>query len=344
MLRRNLLISVSIIAVLTSIIGCAPRNGVFIIDAGKLIKEEEAADTGLYGTPPEGLTDEQREALNAVNYYRAAAGVPAAIMAQELNEAAQSHAEYVASYGITGMDAHLEEEDREGFTGERVWERTEHFGFTTGRIAEDISFRKTAEDAVANLMATVYHRFALLWPGAMAIGYGHSINDDMVMEYFVETYYGDYEAIEGIAAEVREGHVHVLDFAQYDVIDISDGRENSSAIVFPRPGSANVPRQMRGEVPDPAPKEPTPYGYPVTLQFYSLHKDVVFLDGKLFDYDGNEMDCWVLTPESDPHGYLEKEMCILPKEPLPAKSYFRAEFYVEIDGAGKIIETFFATK
>jgi hypothetical protein len=327
-----------------SLVGCAPRDGVYILNEGEILKEEEAVDAGLFGTPLEEMTDAQREALDAINYYRAAAGVPAAVMAQELNEAAQSHAEYVARYGITGLDAHIEEDDREGFTGEKAWDRAEYFGFTTGRITEDISFRETPEDAVASLMATVYHRVVLLWPGVTAVGYGHSVNDDMVMEYFVETYYGDYESVEGLAAEVRQGNVHVFDFAQYDLTDLRDGKENSAAVLFPRPGMANVPRQMRGEVPDPAPKEPTPYGYPVTLQFYSLHKDVAFLDGKLFDYDGNEVKCWVLTPESDPHDFLEDEMCILPKEPLPAKSYFRAEFRVEIDGVERIIETFFATE
>ncbi len=342
--NRGCIAAALLLCIIFLTFGCTPRDGVFIIDDGKLVKEEKATDTGLYGTSPEDLTEAQREALNAVNYYRTAAGVPAAVMARELNETAQSHAEYVARYGITGMDAHIEEDDREGYTGDHAWERAEHFGFTKGRIAEDISFRETPEEAVANLMATVYHRFALLWPGAMAFGYGHAVNDDLVMEYFVETYYGDYEAVEDITAEVREGHVHVLDFAQYDIIDISDGIENSVPVVFPRPGSANVPRQMRGEVPDPAPKAATPYGYPVTLQFYSLHKDVICLDGKLYDYDGNEVDCWVLTPESDPHDYLENEMCILPKEPLPAKSYFRAEFFIDIDGAKKTIKTYFATE
>ncbi|MFQ6115395.1 MAG: CAP domain-containing protein, partial [bacterium] len=228
----------------------------------------------------------QRAALNKVNYFRRMVGLPEVEMNEALNIAAQAHAEYLFLNNVTGMyGGHSEQDTANGFTGEKPWDRARHFGYKSLRVAECISYVGDPNKAVVGWVNSVYHRFPIIDPDLIEVGYGM----------------------------VHEGE------AKFDVMDFGFAMPHSSGepilIKYPFSNQKEVPVGFGGEIPNPVPTKAESVGYPITMQFKNLDTPEV-LRYSLTNSDGEQIDCWLLTPESDPNSYLRSEIAIIPKSVL----------------------------
>ena len=229
---------------------------------------EEATSPGLLQLledPPAADDDPVTAALLAeLNGIRRAAlagqwpEFEAVALDAELSAGALSHARYLdlnEEQKQAWPDAHEEYADREGFTPE---------GSRAG-LGGVIAFTDDPVDALAQWMATFYHRLPLLNPGMFGVGYGQA---------------------NGVA---------VLDTSS---LVLQPWRDHW--VMWPPEGMKDVPRAWQPELPNPVPGEDQDgWGYPVTLQLFFVEQDLV-LDVALRLHeggpDGPEVDCWFLSP------------------------------------------------
>lgn len=251
-------------------------------------------------------------ALRAVNEYRLAAGLDPLAADPALARAARSHAVFYATnadrYGGISLSVHEESASWPGFTGVDPWDRTAYWGYA-GNPAENMAFARGTVEAVDVWVDSVYHRFPVLDPGALAAGFyltGDPGVDDTLPVTVME--FGDW----------RDGGKEV---------------PSSATVVYPAPNQSGVPLSfLAGEVPDPLsafPGASYPAGYPVTLQFPSPHTVALQVTtATLATLDGKAVPAWVLAPglrSVDPAlAHLGQAVAILPKAPLKPLTSYRA--------------------
>src|SRR5579862_9093000 len=85
------------------------------------------------------ITLEQREAIRAINYYRAMAGLQKAELNADLCAAAQNHADYRLTNSNVRESAHSESPGLYGFTGKSPYDRMTAAGYRGNSFAECIS-------------------------------------------------------------------------------------------------------------------------------------------------------------------------------------------------------------
>ncbi|MDQ6882687.1 MAG: CAP domain-containing protein [Candidatus Dormibacteraeota bacterium] len=178
-------------------------------------------------------------ALATANRYRKLAGLPPVNSSSVIHQSALAHAYYTffnaASASIRDLGIHKEQSDGQGYVGDNVLTRAQHFGYPTRSMAEVITHRNDPAGAVSDWIDSVYHRFPILRADLLELGYG-------------DAYLGPLTA---------------------QVMDMSY-RETSTGqvILYPAPNQTNVPVAFNGnEIPDPAPNASYPIGYPVTATF-----------------------------------------------------------------------------
>ena len=119
------------------------------------------------------------DALQTVNAVRQAAGLSALKPSEELQQAAQAHADYLAQYlsqgGITTVSAHEQSNSVPGFTGELAPDRAAYYNYPHSLVTENISVgNKTLDESISALMSAIYHRFAFLDPQIDQLGYAET--------------------------------------------------------------------------------------------------------------------------------------------------------------------------
>jgi uncharacterized protein YkwD/Tfp pilus assembly protein PilF len=183
--------------------------------------------------------DRQSLALDTVNRYRQLAGLAPVTSSAVIHKAALAHAFYTFFNGnlasIRDLGIHKEESSGQGYTGDNVLTRAQHFGYPQRSMAEVITHRTEPAGAVADWIDSVYHRIPLLRVDLVELGYG-------------DAYLGPLT-------------VQVMDMSY---------RETASGriILYPAPNQTSVPTAFNGnEIPDPAPNASYPIGYPVTATF-----------------------------------------------------------------------------
>ncbi|OTA42206.1 MAG: hypothetical protein A6D92_00825 [Symbiobacterium thermophilum] len=233
---------------------------------------------------------EEQAAREAVNRYRAAAGVvPPVALDSRLIAAAALQAEYlVRNPAQADADAHRQLPDSPGFVAETPGGRARYFAYDGG-VAEVINFTRRAEDAVAGWMDTLYHRIPLLHPGMTQMGY----------------------AVAGGGA--LSANVALL--GPYTAAD--------RVVRWPAPGATDVPPLWEGlETPDPLALYPGvrgPVGYPITLTFGRRPAALRLLDARLTGPEGT-VRVLLYDPERDPE--LEDTVAVIPVRPLrPGAQY-----------------------
>ena len=222
----------------------AKPGQVVVANAGEL-----AVEAGLF--PADALTPEAPAGgaaptgdpvIDRINYWRSLAGLPAIAKSDELMRAAQSHADYyvrnAADPSTPTPSAHTETPGLPGFTGESIYDRAKAAGYPGNWIDENVSFSADAVENVDLFAATVFHRYPLLHPSTVAIGYG----------------VGD-----------SGGHEITVINAGLDP-DFTPPVELPS--VYPGPGQTDVPSLWYAyESPDPVPGLERPVGSPITISF-----------------------------------------------------------------------------
>ncbi len=300
---RHRLISISLGFLIAA---CAPYGEAAIAHSdGDAFKRPQPVRSPLdpqepmqLGHAPENATTAQNNALWWVNTYRIRAGLGPLHMIGQLNDASGAHANYVLLhpdlYEDEGLSVHEEAPDRDGFFGERFWERMKVAGYNGLPFREVIAYQATPAAAVAHWMETVYHRLPLLHPAAQHVGYAER--------------------------HLGKARINVLDVGAGDGVEpIIPG-----GVVWPPDGATNVALAWDGlESPQPP---PPPSGYPsgpvVTLTF-ALNTEFEVLQHFIKDTDTDAMlPHTLLTPKNDTNLQGESSVALYTDEPLlPGRTY-----------------------
>jgi uncharacterized protein YkwD len=256
--------------------------------------------------PPGGERGAQA-AVDRVNHYRALMGLPPLRLDEALTRAASAHAAYYRQNGgngaMAGMGLHRQTPGRPGFTGEEWGARARAAGWRGGSVDENVGLVGDGARAVDAFMATVNHRWNLLHPSAVALGYG-----------------SDAE---------RPIDVFNIGFATDASLD--------RPAVYPGPDQRGVPTSSGlWETPDPAPGVARPVGYPLTATF-PLRAQVAWEQPTLVDAAGQPVDVAVSTKS-----WLRGQ-AIIPKAPLRAGTTYRATVRGKVGGRAFEYSWSFAT-
>lgn len=254
-------------------------------------------------------------AQRTVNQIRREAGLDPLELDASLLYAARSHALYFADnvnrYGNLNLSVHNETPGWPGFTGVQPWDRAHYFGYP-GNVAEDMAFAMSPFEAADTWLASVYHRLPLLDPGLVAMGLewagqGASLLPVTVLEL------GDVLLSKGslVARDVQ----------------------SAVRIRYPQDQQTGVPlRFVAGEIPDPLspfPGASYPAGYPITLQFPSLHVRQLQVERASLKAGNQEVPFYLLAPDpqkTDPvYTLLGNAVALIPKAPLKPDTRYQVE-------------------
>ena len=233
--------------------------------------------------------DREALALATVNRYRRLAGLSPVTGSSVIHQSAVAHAFYTFFNGalasIRDLGIHKEESAAQGYIGDNVLTRAQHFGYPQRSMAEVITHRADPAAAVQDWIDSVYHRIPLLRTDLLELGYGDAYLGPMT--------------------------VQVMDMAYRE-------QTTGRVILYPAPDQVNVPIAFNGnEIPDPAPNASYPIGYPVTATFDRNAK--VTITGFHFrDPSGKDLPGISLQPGTE----TENSFAFLANSPLqPATTY-----------------------
>lgn len=243
--------------------------------------------------------DRQTAALAAVNRYRRIAGLSLVSASSLIHQSALAHAFYTFFNGnsssIRDLGIHKEVKDGQGYTGDNVLTRAEHFGYPVMSMAEVITHRNDPAGAISDWVDSVYHRIPLLRADLQELGYG-------------DAYLGPLT-------------VQVMDLSYKE-------RTTGRVIVYPAADQTNVPVAFNGnEIPDPAPNAAYPIGYPVTATF-DRNSSVKVSSFHFRDPSGNDVAGISLMPGPE----TENSFAFLANTPLQPSAVYSMELGGTING------------
>ena len=240
------------------------------------------------------------QALAVVNTTRAQAGLPAVQLEPHLTDSATSHALYWlfnnATASVAGLGIHQETPGLPGFSGTGPGQRAVAWGYSTERTAEDITHRGMPTAGVNDWVNSVFHRFPILRPDLVAIGYGQ--------------------------AEVGSINIQDMEFGY-----AAPG--SATPVPYPAAGQTKVPDVfVDNELPDPVPSgHARTTGYPVTVTF-AAGDSVALSSFTLSGPDGAALDGYLLAPSSS----TENSASLLPAAPLHPGTTYTAHIVATVDG------------
>jgi hypothetical protein len=230
------------------------------------------------------------EVILALNFVRLKAGLGLVRPVPGLSRGCDLHALYLTKNDARGLSAHEEDPKAIGYTEE---------GARSGKRSVISPFppQQSPVEAVDSLMATLYHRVAILNPAVSEVGVGWAYR--------------------------RDG----LGFLVVDVGG-SDGRPESKLfpIVYPVNGQEDVPLDFglgARENPNPIPDDGTVGGYPVTVQIPERRGRGADAELRLFTGE-TEVAGWLSTPDAPARKDWPQPgvLCLIPRERLrPGTSY-----------------------
>jgi tetratricopeptide (TPR) repeat protein len=243
--------------------------------------------------------DRQSQALASVNQYRKLAGLAAVTSSNVIHQSALAHAFYTffngASPSIRDLGIHKEESGGQGYIGDNVLARAQHYGYPQRSMAEVITHRADAASSVTDWIDSVYHRIPILRADLMELGFGDAYLGPMT--------------------------VQVMDMSYREV---STGR----VILYPAANQVNVPLAFNGnEIPDPAPNAAYPIGYPVTATF-DRNAKVTIGAFHLRDPSGADLPGISLPPS----GETENSFAFLANTPLQPGATYSADLTYTLNG------------
>ena len=253
--------------------------------------------------------DREAIALDTVNRYRRLAGLTPVTSSGVIHQAALAHAFYTLFNGalpsIRDLGIHKEEASGQGYTGDNVLSRAQHFGYPQRSMAEVITHRGEPAGAVTDWIDSVYHRFPLLRADLVELGYG-------------DAYLGPMS-------------VQVMDMSYRE-------KATGRIIVYPAANQVGVPIAFNGnEIPDPAPNASYPIGYPVTATF-DRNASVTVGGFHLRDPSGTDLPGVTLLPNQPD---MENSFAYMANVPLKPGTTYTADLTYTLNGkAGHIVWKF----
>jgi hypothetical protein len=231
------------------------------------------------------------------------AGLGATRPISGLSKACDLHALYMTKNESRGLSGHEEDPRGVGYTeeGARAGKRS---------VISPFAPQESPLEAVDSLMATLYHRVALLNPAVGEIGVGW--------------------------ASRRDG----LGFLVVDVGG-NDVRPDPKVfpIVYPVNGQEEVPLEFGlggREAPNPIPDEGSGGGYPVTIQIPERRGKACDADLQLLD-GTTPVPCWLSTPDAPARRDWPQPgvLCLIPREKLKPATTYTARFQDRLSGLEK---------
>jgi uncharacterized protein YkwD len=243
------------------------------------------------------IANADSSALDRLNAYRTASGLPPVELDPALSQGCQAHGDYlaknVARLGKPGFRTDDELDTLPGYSEE-------------GKKAAQASFTSFhKEDAVALVdewMATLFFRLLLLDPNLKRIGWGQAKTDR----------------------------------GSFGVLDAFRGRGSNRIVSYPIENQKDVPLAYAGsELPDPIPEAVNKRaGYPVTVTF-PRELPVKGVTARLSE-GNNEVAAWLSTPEKpvkDAAQFQNNSICLMAKEPLRANTNYTVAVSAQAGGA-----------
>lgn len=257
------------------------------------------APAATYVNLDQAVVDRETMALATVNQYRRIAGLTPVTISSTIHQSALAHAFYTffngASPSIRDLGIHREDSSGQGYTGDNVLSRAQHFGYPQRSMAEVITHRSDPPGAVTDWIDSVYHRIPILRADLLELGYGDAYLGPMT--------------------------VQVMDLSYREA---STGR----VIVYPASNQVNVPIAFNGnEIPDPAPNASYPIGYPITATF-DRNARVSIGAFHLRDPSGTELAGITLQPSSE----TENSFAFLANTPLQPATRYTADLTYTLNG------------
>jgi uncharacterized protein YkwD len=262
---------------------------------------------GLTASIQAAAADVDTSALDRLNQYRTAAGLPKATLEPALSRGCLAHARYLAR--------NFDQLRKQGLsTGDESPEQPEFSA--DGKSAAKVAFsgyqRRAAADLVDEWLATVFIRPLLLEPELQRIGWGS-------------------------AREPKGGW--------FAVLDVSRGKGSQDVLIYPADGQKDVPLAYPGtELPDPIPEATQKRaGYPVALTF--PRDAVVRAVTARLAKGGAEVPVWLSTPEkpAQDEGRQRNTICLIAKDPLEADTAYTVTVKAQVGGAAWSYEGRFTT-
>jgi len=258
------------------------------------------APAASYVDLDQAAVDRQELALATVNRYRRLAGLAPVSSSALIHQSALAHAFYTFFNGalasIRDLGIHREQSTGQGYTGDNVLTRAQHFGYPQRSMAEVITHRTDPAGAVSDWIDSVYHRIPLLRADLLELGYGDAYLGPMTVE--------------------------VMDISYRETLS---GR----VILYPANNQVNLPTAFNGnEIPDPAPNASYPIGYPVTATF-DRNAKVTIGAFHFRDPSGTDLPGVTLQPNNSD---MENSFGYLANTPLQPGTTYTAQLSYTLNG------------
>lgn len=251
-----------------------------------------------------------RAALADVNRYRALGGERPMRLDIPLEGAARAHSDFfrknLARYGQTlTVSVHQEQPTWPGYVGRNPYSRDVAFGFNGDGDSEVMAFGVPIGEAVKLWIDSIYHRFGLIDPGLVDMGYG----------------------IAGSSRQSDDLPVTTIDAGYLASAEVAD----RVPVLWPTRGLTGVPlRFLQGEIPDPLANfsgARYPAGYPVTISFFGERVSGLRIASASLTASGRTVAAYLLTPQDEKNPQeLGMSAALIPKSPLAESTDYRASF------------------
>lgn len=238
--------------------------------------------------------------LEAVNVYRVQAGVAKVKLSASLSRGCDLHALYLVKNEPRGLSSHDEDPKGIGYSDE---------GARAGRRSVISAFgpAETPREGLDSLVATLYHRVAVLHPALTEIGVGWAWR--------------------------RDGNGHL-------VIDVGscEGKVEAKAwpVCYPAAGQKGVPLVFAlgsRETPNPLPDDAGTAGYPVTIQYPETSRAKGDPKPRLL-LGNDEVPCYLSTPEKPARSDWPQAgvIALIPKEKLKPETTYIVKLLDRLTG------------
>lgn len=228
------------------------------------------------------------DGLKVLNGFRQALGLPLLTEQPKLMQSAQAHADFLAR---NRLFSHYQSKAYPGFTGIRVKDRAEAFGYYLP-VGEGLStVTPSGGMGVESLMDAPYHRLAHIDPNFSEAGLGFSLNPSITVV--------NYGAPQGL----KDNRVVLYPYSGQ-----TDAKIGWKAVEDPNPLAAYG-------------QENAYVGYPISLSVHdSTTKELQLISAQLTDAGSREVPVYVM--DSSKETSWKKHVFLIPQKPLtPGMAY-----------------------
>lgn len=306
-----------------------------------LVFSQEEVDKKVFTVlenPPLPLIDTKKElylAKKKLSSIRKLAGVLPFKPSQELQEAAQMHANFIV---LNHTPSHSEVSTGKQFSGESPADRAFAAGFASSYVLENLSAgTPSAESSLEGLFSAIYHRFSFLNLSINEIGIGiaqsRSVRSESAFVYVMGSsylnslcYFKEGKTSGRFVTGSCTKKKHLISESKFKYAKEKSSKRNSDIVVYPYNHQKNVGVAFYNEIPDPRPNNAVS-GIPVSLEF----NEAFLSDAKISSFElfrGREkVEVDMFDLSNDPHQKLSTlQFAIFPKKPL----LFGTTYYVEV--------------